>query len=106
MNERTKLRVGVVGAGSWGTALAKHMADWGHDVVLWSHRPEHAHEIEASRHNAKYLPNQILPGNLRATGVIAEAVGDAEVVLSVVPSHTKRSVWTDAKKYLPAGVPV
>lgn len=106
MNEPQKLRIGVVGAGSWGTALAKHLADCGHAVTLWAHREEHARRIEAEHQNAQYLPGIELPPNLHATHDLAETLSSAEVVLSVVPSHTKREVWTRARASLPSGVPV
>ncbi|MCC7382317.1 MAG: NAD(P)-dependent glycerol-3-phosphate dehydrogenase [Deltaproteobacteria bacterium] len=99
-------RAAVVGAGSWGTALAKHLADMGHEVMLWAHRPAHARAIESSRENTQYLPGIALPAALHATSDFNEALGRAELVLSVVPSHTKREVWTSARAALPAGVPV
>jgi glycerol-3-phosphate dehydrogenase (NAD(P)+) len=96
----------VVGAGSWGTALAKHLADCGHPVVLWARRPEQAAAIGAVHKNEQYLPGIELPLNLRATSDLAEALAEAELVLSVVPSHTKRAVWREARPHLRAGVPV
>ena len=99
-------KTAVIGAGSWGTALAKHAADIGHEVVLWSRREDHARAIRDTHSNAQYLPGITLPGNLTATSSLAEALGDAELVLSVVPSHTKREVWRQGRAFLRAGVPV
>ncbi len=99
-------KTAVIGAGSWGTALAKHAADIGHEVVLWARREDHAQAIEASRVNAQYLAGVTLPPNLRATSSLEDALGTAELVLSVVPSHTKREVWREGRRFLRAGVPV
>ena len=99
-------RTAVLGSGSWGTALAKHAADIGHEVVLWGRRPEQAAAINTTHENAQYLPGVTLPPNLQATASLKDALGDAELVLTVVPSHTTREVWREAKQYLGRGVPV
>jgi glycerol-3-phosphate dehydrogenase (NAD(P)+) len=106
MSDRARPRVTVIGAGSWGTALAKHMADCDHEVVLWSRRPDHAHVIQSSRENTQYLPGIQLSPKLRATSDLADALGGAELVISAVPSHTKRQVWTEARAHLPKNAPV
>ena len=59
--------VTVLGAGSWGTALAMVLAENGHDTLIWSHRQEQAKEINEQHTNEKYIPNINLPENLRAT---------------------------------------
>lgn len=99
-------RTAVLGSGSWGTALAKHAADIGHEVVLWGRRPEQAAAINTTHENTQYLPGVTLPPNLQATASLKDALGDAELVLTVVPSHTTREVWREAKQYLGRGVPV
>ncbi|QOW19612.1 NAD(P)-dependent glycerol-3-phosphate dehydrogenase [Lysobacter ciconiae] len=80
-------RVAVLGAGSWGTALAALVARHGHDTVLWGRDVDAIAGIEHDRQNARYLPGITLPENLRATGDLAGAMKDAELVLVVVPSH-------------------
>lgn len=100
------VKTAVLGAGSWGTALAKHLADRGHPVRLWSRRPEHAKDLEQRRENQQYLPGFKFPANLKATSDFAEALEDVDFVLSVVPSQTTRQVWQEAKAHLQAGVPV
>ncbi len=92
--------VTVLGAGSWGTALAKVLADKGHAVTLWGRNPEHAAEIERARQNAKYLPGAALPATLRATADLRAAVERRPFVVSVVPSHTTRQVLTEAAAWL------
>jgi glycerol-3-phosphate dehydrogenase (NAD(P)+) len=86
------MEIAVVGAGSWGTALAKTLADKGHAVTLWARSAEHAADIEARRENARYLPGASLPSTLHATADLAAAVADKPYVVSVVPSHTVREV--------------
>ncbi|MBI2373615.1 MAG: NAD(P)-dependent glycerol-3-phosphate dehydrogenase [Deltaproteobacteria bacterium] len=101
-----KKSIAVLGAGSWGTALAKHFADVGHDVRLWARRTEQAKAIESARENAQYLPGAILPPNLRATSDLGECLEPAEIVLSVVPSHTTRETWQHAAQLVPKTAPI
>ncbi len=101
-----KIIVAVLGSGSWGTALAKHLADVGHETRLWSRRKEQAESIESSRENKQYLPGAMLPANLRSTDDFAEALGGAQLVLSVIPVQETRGAWEKAKLYLGTGVPV
>ncbi len=96
----------VLGAGSWGTALAKLFADRGIPTWLWARRSEQAEAIESERENAAYLPGVPLPETLRATSDLEKAVRRATVLLSVVPTHGLRDVWRRAAEYLPNGVPV
>lgn len=95
--------VAVLGAGAWGTALAKVLADKDNPTRLWSHRPELADQINSERVNHRYLPIAELPPNLRATGDIEEALCGAELVIVVVPSHALRDVIRDARPYIPGG---
>lgn len=91
--------IGVIGAGSWGTALAKMLSESGHDVILWAHRAEVARDIAAQRENVTYLPGFALPSTLRATSDLAEAVAQKEVLLSVSPSHVVREVMSEAMRH-------
>ncbi len=93
--------IAVLGAGSWGTALAKVLADKGNPTRLWSHRAELADKINTERFNQRYLPGGELPESLSATGDLEEALDGAEVVVVVVPSHAMRSVMGDARRYVP-----
>jgi len=86
------MEIAVIGAGSWGTTLAKVLADRGHAVTLWGRAPEHIAEIEARHLNARYLPNVPLPETLRVTADLSAAVRDKRFVVNVVPSHTVRDV--------------
>jgi glycerol-3-phosphate dehydrogenase (NAD(P)+) len=88
----------VMGAGAWGTALAKVLADAGNDVTLWARRPELADEINDTRRNTGYLGDVELPKSIRATSDAAAALADACTVLLAMPAQTLRpnlTEWTD-----------
>jgi len=81
----------VMGAGAWGTALAKLLADAGGEVTLWARRSEVADEINSSRLNPGYLPGVQLPTGIRATADPAEALTGVTTVLLAVPAQTMRT---------------
>jgi glycerol-3-phosphate dehydrogenase (NAD(P)+) len=81
------LRVGVFGAGSWGTALAVQAARNGHATTLWGRDPAQMAAMRDSRRNLRYLPDLDLPASLRYSADLAEAAADADLLLVVVPSH-------------------
>lgn len=85
-------RVCVLGAGSWGSALAMVLAENGHDTLVWTHRPEQADEINEMHTNKAYLPETVLPENLRATSDIAKAVAHSETIVVAVPTKAIREV--------------
>jgi glycerol-3-phosphate dehydrogenase (NAD(P)+) len=85
-----ELGIAVVGAGSWGTALASLLAAKGHDVTLWSRGSEVADLINERHENRVYLPGYSLPPTLKATTDMDAAVGSADLALMVVPSHAMR----------------
>ena len=84
-----------MGAGAWGTALAKVMADAGNDVMLWARREELADEINTTHRSPEYLGDVELPTSIRATSDPAEALSDACTVLLAVPSQTLRANLTE-----------
>lgn len=87
-----KRKIAVLGAGSWGTALAKVLAENGHEVVLWARRSEQVEEINQQHTNHQYLPDVSLPPSLRASHSIQDAVEGKDLIVFVVPSHTMRQV--------------
>lgn len=97
--------VGVLGAGSWGTALAIHVAGSGSPVRLWARRKELAERLRRDRVNETYLPGAILPDSLEATSEMEDLV-DCDVVLAVVPSHGYREVVERFFGALPGGRPM
>lgn len=81
----------VLGAGAWGSALAKVLADAGNDVMLWTRRAELAEEINDTHRNSGYLGDTELPKSVRATSDAAEALAGACTVLLAVPAQTLRA---------------
>ncbi|RBH65718.1 glycerol-3-phosphate dehydrogenase, partial [Xanthomonas oryzae pv. oryzae] len=80
-------KIAVIGAGSWGTALAALLARHGHPTVLWGRDAAMVDTIDRTHENARYLPGIALPDSLRATTDLQAAVADAAWILVVVPSH-------------------
>lgn len=95
------IQVAVLGSGSWGTALAYHLAQTHRQVHLWARRAEQAAAIAAQGENEAYLPGFALPKNVTATSDLETALHEAELVLSVVPTHGLRGVWNAAVPFLP-----
>jgi glycerol-3-phosphate dehydrogenase (NAD(P)+) len=89
-----------MGAGAWGTALAKVLADAGNDVTLWARRKELADEINSSHRSPEYLGDVGLPASIRATSDPAEALSGACTVLLAVPSQTLRANLSDWASHL------
>jgi glycerol-3-phosphate dehydrogenase (NAD(P)+) len=92
--------VAVLGAGSWGTALAIVLADNGHDVRLWGRREEQVVEINTEHRNERYLPDVVLPENIRATVNLDECIKDADTIVLVTPTKSMREVLGQLKKSL------
>lgn len=78
--------IAVLGAGSWGTALALHLARLGQTVWLWTNEPARAAILQTDRVNNRYLPGQVFPDNLLITSSLTEAIGDNHDILIAVPS--------------------
>lgn len=98
-------RIAVVGAGSWGTAVAG-IAAGNTDTVLWARRPELAEAMRERHENTDYLPGQTLPDSLEFTADLEEACAPADVVMLGVPSHGMRTVLRDAAPFIAPGAPV
>jgi glycerol-3-phosphate dehydrogenase (NAD(P)+) len=92
-------RVAVIGAGSWGTAVAAIVAG-NEPTVLWARRPELAAAIDTEHENADYLRDIPLPAGLRATSDLAQACESADVVVFAVPSHGLRAVLAEARPHI------
>lgn len=95
--------IGVIGAGSWGTALALLLDKNGHAVTEWSHRPEEAEELSRTREHKSKLPGVKLPETMRFTGDLEEAVTGKEVLIMAVPSTAVRSTAAKIRPYLTKG---
>ncbi|HEY2772916.1 MAG TPA: NAD(P)H-dependent glycerol-3-phosphate dehydrogenase [Candidatus Binatia bacterium] len=92
--------VAVIGAGSWGTALASLLAGKGYSARLWSRGAEVCHGINEHHENRVYLPGVALPPSLRATTDLSEALDGAELVVAVVPSHAMRGTMEKAARVI------
>ncbi|MBU1195188.1 MAG: NAD(P)-dependent glycerol-3-phosphate dehydrogenase [Proteobacteria bacterium] len=93
-------RVGVVGGGSWGTALAKLLADKGFVLDLWVFEPEVKEQIDTLRENKVFLPGIPLPENIIASNDLEKVVSNKDLVLSVVPSHCTRDIAGKMKAFI------
>lgn len=94
-------RIGVLGSGSWGTALAVHLAHTGHEVRLWARDSALAAAMASSRQNSTYLPGITLPSAITPTSGMEQALDGAQFVVMAVPSHGVRDVSKAARAYLP-----
>ena len=91
---RESARIAVLGAGSWGTALACHLARNGHRVGLWGRDRGQIQEMARTRFNARYLPGTPLPGSLCCETELVHCINDCDVVLVVTPSQAFRDTLT------------
>ena len=98
-------RIGVVGAGAWGTALADLLARKGLDVTIWAREPEVVNGINRDHENRVFLPSSPLAEGLRATGEIAAVVRGATILVCAAPSHAVRTVMTEAASAVGPGTP-
>lgn len=94
------MRVTLIGAGSWGTALAMVLARAENDVLMWSRESEIAFSINNHHENPTYLPGVTLPDSIRATTDLQESLQSPELVVFATPSHTIREVAQKAKPFL------
>lgn len=94
-------KIVVMGAGSWGTTIAKVIADGGQDVTLWSRRPEVAEEISSFHRNGDYLPGIDLPENLIATDSVVDALGSAQQIYLAIPAQSLRKNLEHWKSLIP-----
>ncbi|MCP9268197.1 NAD(P)H-dependent glycerol-3-phosphate dehydrogenase [Xenorhabdus sp. XENO-1] len=93
----------VIGAGSYGTALAITLARNGHEVVLWGHNPQHIHALQRARCNQAFLPDISFPDNLLLEADLKNAVSTSSNILVVVPSHVFGDVLQQIKPHLKPG---
>ncbi|MEP3439074.1 MAG: NAD(P)H-dependent glycerol-3-phosphate dehydrogenase [Hoeflea sp.] len=99
-------KICVIGAGSWGTALASVARRAGRETVIWGRDQATVEAINTRRENPKYLPGIELPDGIHATTDMAEALKGAEAVLLVTPSRTLREVCLQMRPHLEKAVPI
>lgn len=100
---KTRRKVAVIGAGSWGTAIALVLAHKGIDVSLWVYDPAEISELEEKRENTLFLPGYSLPENINFTHSYTAAIEDTYDICMVVPSHGFRAVFKELAHHIPSG---
>lgn len=100
------MSIAVLGAGSWGTALARMLTRKGLDVSLWVYETELADLINKTRINAWYLDGFELPDSMLVSHDMAEVLRYAQMIVSVTPSHAVRSVWRQCIPFLKPDTPI
>lgn len=96
----SKQKIAILGAGNLGTALALHLASAGHDLFMYCVEPRVERQINRKHCNKKYLPNRMLPSNIRASSDLEWVLADASAVFLAVPSHVAMEVIQDAAPFL------
>ncbi|MCU1326175.1 MAG: hypothetical protein JWN34_1545 [Bryobacterales bacterium] len=99
-------KLAIIGGGGWGTALACVLASRFDEISLWMHEADLATTVQQSRINRVFLPDIQLPRNVGATSSLETALRATDLVLSVMPSHVVRAVYTRLKPLLRPGTPV
>lgn len=82
----------IVGAGSWGSAIAIHLARAGEPVILWGHKQAHVHALDTDSENKAYLPGYLFPNNLKVEANLKNALAHAGDILIAVPSHAFKEI--------------
>lgn len=98
-------KISVLGAGSWGTALALVLADNHHDVHMWGHRQELIDQINEKHENHDYLPNVALPASIQATTDMKQALEGTDAIIVAVPTKAIREVLKLANEFITSKVP-
>lgn len=93
-----KSTVAILGAGSWGTAVAIHIASSGHHVMLWGRDPQHVQSMQQSRSNIRYLPDTVFPETLTITANLQDAVESTDHIIIAVPSHAFMDICLELDK--------
>src|SRR5215211_927871 len=84
------MKIGVLGSGAWGTALALELNEGGHEVVVWGHDPNRVREINQSRMNTRYLPDVLLPERIQFTSDSKKAIEATKFIVMATPSRALR----------------
>ncbi len=98
------MKITVLGAGAWGSALARHLQLAGHETILWSSFPEQLELIRATGHNEPCLPGIAMPPDIRLEGDVQAALRGSELVVVAVPSNPFRQATTCLREF--AGIVV
>lgn len=96
----SNLKIAVIGAGSWGSALAILLSGKHQNVWLWGHRREHIDRLKTDGENKRYLPGINFPDNLKLSSKLEKVLKDSALVVMVVPSHSLRDIYRQALPHL------
>src|ERR671928_1054016 len=97
------MRIAIIGAGGWGTALGLVAGRAGHEVRLWSRSAEVVESLNSERVNGHYLDGHVLTGDVAATCDAGRALDGAEIVILAAPSHATREVLRREARGVPPG---
>ncbi|MER3445938.1 MAG: glycerol-3-phosphate dehydrogenase [Candidatus Dadabacteria bacterium] len=100
MHDENAIKISVVGAGSWGTTIAKHLAEKGFDIIIWVKEEDVRESILKDRENHLYLPKIRLPENIYPTGLLQEALAGRDLIIFSVPSQYVREVLKDGRRFI------
>lgn len=100
----TARKIGILGAGSWGTALAIQAAKTGCEVLLWGHHSHHIETLFGDRENKHYLPGAFFPPNLSVTADLREVCFFSDLLLIAVPSHAFKATLEQLKQFAAANI--
>lgn len=100
------MKIGIIGAGSFGTALGSILADKGYDVTLWTRSEEQARSINQNHMNSKHMPDLVLPDLLKANTDLIQVVQDKDMIVSAPPSHALSGILKEIKDHIPLKVPI
>ncbi|MCU0824549.1 MAG: NAD(P)-dependent glycerol-3-phosphate dehydrogenase [Leptospira sp.] len=100
------MKIGIIGAGSFGTALGSILADKGYNVTLWTRSSEQARSINENHINNKHMPDLVLPDKLSANTNLIEVVSDKDMLVSAPPSHALSGILKEIKDHIPAKIPI
>ena len=96
----TKMDIGVIGAGGWGTTLANLLASKGYEVKLWAFEKEVVKEVNNKKENSQFLPNVKLSSNIEATNELKDAIAGKEIIITAIPSGFLRDMAKKISKYV------
>ena len=99
-------KIAVLGAGSWGTALAILAGRNNHNTLLWGHNAKHIAQLNKAGENTRYLPDARFPKTLRVTSEISEVAAFSHLILIAVPSHAFKDTLIQLKPFLPKNIKI
>ena len=100
MYDENEFKISVIGAGSWGTTIAKHLAEKGFEITLWVKEERLRESILRTRENHLYLPKIKLPDNIHPTNLLWEALTGRDLIIFSVPSQYVRGVLEDGSRFI------